>query len=77
MDFFTTEVWTPLGLTTYYILFLIDLKTRRAHVAGLTTTPDGAFMAQVARNLTDPELRAPRPSFVREHWTTGLLTTSS
>ena len=49
MDCFTTEVWTPLGLTTYYILFLIDLKTRRAHVAGLTTTPDGAFMAQVAR----------------------------
>ena len=49
MDFFTTEVWTPLGLTTYYILFLIDLQTRRAHVAGLTTTPDGAFMAQVAR----------------------------
>ena len=34
-DFFTTEVWTPLGLKTYYILFLIDLKTRRAgHVGG-------------------------------------------
>ena len=62
MDFFTTEVWTPLGLTTYYILFLIDLKTRRAHVAGLTTTPDGAFVAQVARNLTDPE-----DGFLRAH----------
>jgi len=54
MDFFTTEVWTPLGLTTYYVLFLIDLKTRRAHVAGITTAPDGVFMAQIARNLTDP-----------------------
>ena len=62
MDFFTTEVWTPLGLTTDYILFLIDLKTRRAHVAGLTTTPDGAFMAQVARHLTDPE-----DGFLRAH----------
>ena len=62
MDFFTTEVWTPLGLTTYYLLFLIDLKTRRAHVAGLTTTPDGAFVAQVARNLTDPE-----DGFLRAH----------
>ena len=62
MDFFTTEVWTPLGLTTYYILFLIDLKTRRAHIAGLTTTPDGAFIAQVARNLTDPE-----DGFLRAH----------
>ena len=62
MDFFTTEVWTPLGLTTYYMLFLIDLKTRRAHVAGLTTTPNGAFMAQVARHLTDPE-----DGFLRAH----------
>ena len=52
-DFFSTEVWTPKGLTTYYVLFLIDLKTRGAHLAGLTTNPDGAFMAQVARNLTD------------------------
>ena len=62
MDFFTTEVWTPLGLTTYYVLFLIDLNTRRAHVAGVTTTPDGAFIAQVARNLTDPE-----DGFLRAH----------
>ncbi len=53
MDFFTTEVWTSRGLTTYYVLFLIELKTRRVHVAGITTNPDGAFMAQVARNLTD------------------------
>lgn len=38
---------------TYYTLFLIDLKTRRVHVAGSTPNPDEAFMAQVARNLTD------------------------
>jgi len=53
LDFFTTEVWTLRGLTTYYVLFLIEIKTRRVHVAGITTNPDGAFMAQVARNLTD------------------------
>lgn len=52
-DFFTTEVWTHRGLTTVYTLFLIDLRTRRIHVAGSTTSPDGSFMAQVARNLTD------------------------
>ncbi len=52
-DFFTTEVWTPKGLVTYYTLFLIDLKTRRVHVSGSTPHPDEAFMAQVARNLTD------------------------
>jgi hypothetical protein len=52
-DFFTTEVWTPRGLTTCYVLFLIDLKTRRVHFAGATPNPDEPFMAQVARNLTD------------------------
>jgi len=52
-DFFTTEVWTPRGLTTYYTLFVIDLKTRRVCIGGTTPNPDDAFMAQVARNLTD------------------------
>jgi transposase InsO family protein len=52
-DFFTTEVWTPKGLVTYYTLFLVDLKTRRVHVSCSTTNPDAAFMAQIARNLTD------------------------
>jgi len=53
MDFFTTEVWTPRGLVTYYVLFVIDLETRRVQVAGITPFPGEAFMAQVARNLTD------------------------
>jgi len=53
MDFFTTEVWTPRGLVTYYVLFVIDLKSRRVQIAGITPSPGEAFMAQVARNLID------------------------
>ncbi len=53
IDFFTTEVWTPRGLTTYYVLFAIDLKSRKIHFAGATPNPRESFMAQVARNLTD------------------------
>jgi transposase InsO family protein len=52
-DFFTTEVWTPRGVVTYYTLFVIDLQSRRVHVAGSTPTPDTGFMAQAARRLTD------------------------
>ena len=52
-DFFTSEVWTPRGLITYYTLFVIDLRSRRVHVAGSTPTPDAGFMAQAARRLTD------------------------
>src|SRR5262245_21701219 len=52
-DFFTSEVWTPRGLVTYYTLFVIDLRSRRVYVAGSTPTPDAGFMAQAARRLTD------------------------
>jgi transposase InsO family protein len=52
-DFFTTEVWTLRGLVTYYTLFVIDLASRRAHVAGSTSQPDEPFMCQVARTWTD------------------------
>ncbi|MFT4543407.1 MAG: putative transposase [Planctomycetota bacterium] len=52
-DFFTAEVWTSRGLVTFYTLFVIDLKTRRVHIAGITVKPDADFVAQVARNLTD------------------------
>ncbi|MFO1052736.1 MAG: integrase core domain-containing protein [Planctomycetota bacterium] len=53
VDFFTAEVWTARGLVTHYVLFVIDHASRAVEVAGVTTNPDAAFMAQVARNLTD------------------------
>jgi transposase InsO family protein len=52
-DFFTVEVWTPRGLVTHYVLFIIHLSTRSVHIAGVTTAPNSAFMKQMARNLTD------------------------
>jgi putative transposase len=53
MDFFTVEVLTMHGLARYSILFAIDLKTRCIHLAGIAHDPHGAWMEQVARNLTD------------------------
>ena len=53
-DFFTAEVWTTRGLVTQYVFFVIDHLTRAVQIAGVTTTPDAEFMAQIARNLTDP-----------------------
>ena len=52
-DFFAVEVWTSRGFMTYYVLFVMRLKTLSVHIAGLTTAPNSAFMKQVARNLTD------------------------
>jgi hypothetical protein len=38
-----------------YVLFVIELRGRRVHFAGITPGPDDAFIRQVGRNLTDPE----------------------
>ena len=52
-DFFTVEVLRGFGLVRYYVFFVIDIKTRRVHVAGITNQPSEAWMRQMARNLTD------------------------
>ena len=53
-DFFTVEVMTLFGLVRYYVLFVIDLKTRRVEIAGIVQQPYGDWMKQIAKNLTDP-----------------------
>ena len=45
-DFFTTEVWTARGLVTYYIVFVLELHSRRVQVIGCTPYPDEAFVIQ-------------------------------
>ncbi len=52
-DFFSVEVLTPRGLVRYLVLFVIDLKTRTVEIAGIVRQPDGDWMKQIARNLTD------------------------
>ena len=51
-DFFTVEVLTLRGLTTYYVLFFIHLESRRVDIAGVTVHPNEQWMQQVARNAT-------------------------
>ncbi len=52
-DFFTVEIWTPIGLTRYHVLFVIDLATRVVEIAGIVHEPNGDWMKQIAKNLTD------------------------
>ena len=59
-DFFTVEVWSGKGLLTVYVLFVIDLATRRVNICGLTTHPNDLWMLQISRNLFDRETGALR-----------------
>jgi len=47
-DFFTVE---SAFLKSYYVLFFIELGSRRVHVSVSTSNPDGAWVTQQARNL--------------------------
>ena len=53
-DFFTVEVLTLAGLKRYLVFFVIELQTRRVHIAGIHPQPGGAWVEQMARTLTDP-----------------------
>jgi putative transposase len=52
-DFFTIEVWTCTGLKRFTVLFFMNLSTRRVEIGGISSSADGLWMAQIARNLTD------------------------
>ena len=42
------------GLQRYLVFFVIALQSRRVTIAGIHPQPYGAWMEQMARNLTDP-----------------------
>lgn len=60
-DFFSTKIWTLRGRFDVFVLFFINLESRRVRVGGMTTNPDRVWMVQQARNasmaLTDESAR--------------------
>jgi putative transposase len=62
-DFFTVET---VALRRIYVLFFIELSTRRVHLAGMSENPDGVWTAQQARNFVFslPEHKRPLRFFL-------------
>lgn len=55
IDFTTLEVWTKGRLVTHYLLFVMELATRRVYFAGCTPNPKESWMKQMAREWTNFE----------------------
>src|SRR5262249_8192741 len=51
-DFFTKNVWTLTGLQQIFVLFFINIASRRVYVSGMTAHPDKTWMIQQARNVS-------------------------
>jgi transposase InsO family protein len=65
-DFFTVDtVW----LQRLYVLFFIDVSSRRVHLAGCTAHPDGEWVTQQARQVawTLAERSEPVRVLIRDH----------
>ncbi len=50
-DFFTKTVWTVLGPRVFHVLFFINVRTRKVHIAGITRHPKKEWMVQTAKTL--------------------------
>jgi putative transposase len=63
-DFFTVET---ISLRRFYVLFFIELESRRVHLAGCTTNPTGGWVTEQARNLSSSGLLERMRFLIHDH----------
>ncbi|MGE0267964.1 MAG: integrase core domain-containing protein [Candidatus Omnitrophota bacterium] len=64
-DFFAKTIWTPFGPKVFYCLFFINIKTRKVHIAGITTNPHNEWILAQIEKL--------RPTFQDERLENAVL----
>jgi hypothetical protein len=81
-DFFTIEVWGVRGLVRFYVLIVMELSTRRVHLAGITPNPNAAKRRRVFRPFHPNQQYLPqvapmvrRPTQLTDHTGPGLRPT--
>ena len=54
-DFFNVEVLTMSGYVRFQVFFVMRIAAREVQIAGMSPSINGAWMRQMARNLTDAD----------------------
>lgn len=50
-DFWSREIWTPFGKKVMFVLFFINIRTRKVHIAGITDKPIELWMVNRAKYM--------------------------
>lgn len=50
-DFWSREIWTPFGKKVMFVLFFINIRTRKVHIAGITDHPTELWMVNRAKYM--------------------------
>ena len=51
-DFFTKTVWTAMGPKMFHVLFFINIRTRKVHIAGITAKPDREWVVNATKSIS-------------------------
>ncbi len=51
-DFFTKTVWTALGPKLFHVLFFVNIRTRKVHIAGITAKPDTEWVVKATKSVS-------------------------
>ncbi|MBU1147884.1 MAG: integrase core domain-containing protein [Candidatus Omnitrophica bacterium] len=51
-DFFTKTVWTAMGPKIFHVLFFINIRTRKVHIAGITKYPKKEWVTTRAKTIS-------------------------
>ncbi|MBN2564374.1 MAG: transposase [Candidatus Eisenbacteria bacterium] len=70
-DMISQKVWTLTGRVEYFILFFVEVATRRVKILGASAHPNAEWVAQMARNIQMWwDENGLKPSYILKDWDT-------
>ena len=51
-DFFTKTIWTAMGPKLFHVLFFLNIRTRKVHIAGITEKPKKEWVTEVSKSVS-------------------------